>query len=101
MLFRSLPAACQGIIAVESRKNDVVTSVMNRISDKNTFYCFETERRVPELLGADCTMPVGAFAEISGEKICLTASKDCQKIMSGEMEISERFILAETLVSEL
>lgn len=96
-----LPAACQGIIAIESRKGDEVTHIINHISDKNTFYAFETERRVPELLGADCTMPVGAYAEITGEKIRLTASKDCKKILSAEAEISDRFRLAEELVSRL
>lgn len=96
-----LPAACQGIIAVESRKGDKISNIINQISDKNTFYAFETERRVPELLGADCTMPVGAYAEISGEKIRLTASKDCKKILSAEAEISDRFRLAEELVSKL
>lgn len=96
-----LPAACQGIIAVESRKNDTITPIINQISDQNTFYCFEAERRVPELLSADCTMPVGAFAEISGEKIRLKASRDCKKILSGESAVSDRFILAEELVSKL
>lgn len=96
-----LPAACQGIIAVESRKGDEISHIINQISDKNTFYAFETERRVPELLGADCTMPVGAYAEIRGKKIRLTASEDCKKIMSAEADISERFRLAEELVSEL
>lgn len=29
---------------------------------------FETEREVIRLLGADCTVPVGAYSEINGER---------------------------------
>lgn len=96
-----LPSACQGIIAVESRKNDSVTPIIQRISDINTFYCFEAERSVLRLLDADCMTPVGAFAETDGKNIRLTASSNCEKILSGEAEISQRFQLAEELVSKL
>lgn len=96
-----LPAPCQGIIAVEGRKNDVFTPIIQRISDVNTFYCFETERCVLQLLGGDCTMPVGAFADISENKIRLTVSKDCTNIISGEAEISRRSSLAEELRKKL
>lgn len=96
-----LPAACQGIIAAECCNNSAVSSVMKKITHTDTLYCFETERRVLELLGADCTMPVGAFAKITGDIIQLTISKDSKKILSGESALSQRFELAERLVNEL
>lgn len=96
-----LPAACQGIIAVQCRKNDPISDIIKQISHKETFYRFEAERKALELMGADCTIPAGAFAEISGEIIRLTVSKDCEKILSGECALSERFELAERLVTDL
>lgn len=96
-----LPAPCQGIIAIEGRKNDVFTPIIHRISDTDTFYCFESERHVLQLLGADCTMPVGALAYISDDKIHLTVSKDCANIISGETVISQRIRLAEELAAKL
>ena len=38
-----------------------------------TQYIFETERAVLRLLGADCSAPVAAFAEMEGEVIRLRA----------------------------
>ena len=96
-----LPAPCQGIIAIESRKNDFVTPIINKISDKNTFYCFETERTVLEILNADCTMPVGAYSEIKGNKVTLTVSADSEKTVSGTADISHRYELARELILQL
>ena len=35
---------------------------------------FEAEREVIRLLGADCTVPVGAYSEIKGDRIELAIS---------------------------
>lgn len=96
-----LPAPCQGIIAIESRINDFVTPTLNKISDSNTFFCFETERYVLELLNADCSMPVGALAEIKDKNISLTVTKNEGNIVSETSEISKRFELAKELISQL
>ena len=45
---------------------------------------FETEREVIRLLGADCTVPVGAYSEINGEKISLTVSDGKGRFAQGE-----------------
>ncbi len=94
-----LPSACQGIIAIESRRD--FSEIIKNISDDKTFMQFETERYVLELLNADCTTAVGAYSEINGNKITLTVSTDFKKIISGTADISERFELAERLVNEL
>lgn len=96
-----LPSACQGIIAVESRKNDFVTPFINAINDKETFLSFETEQSVLRLLNADCTMPIGAYSYIENGKISLTISKDSIRKASGISDIENRFELAKELISKL
>lgn len=96
-----LPAPCQGIIALESRKNDFITPMIKKINDIETYMSFETERCVIKTLNADCSMPVGAYSEIHNEKITLTVSKDIDKILSKTNDISQRFELAKELVLKL
>lgn len=96
-----LPALCQGIIAIESRKDDFVTPIIKEISHGQAFMCFETERKAIALLGGDCSVPVGGFSEICGGKIKLALSADCEKTVSGEADIADRIKLAEELVSRL
>lgn len=96
-----LPAPCQGIIAIESRKNDFVTPFIRKINHEQTFMCFETERKAIALLGGDCSVPVGGFSEINGGKIRLVLSADCVKTVSGEAELAHRIKLSEELISQL
>ncbi|MGN0642918.1 MAG: hydroxymethylbilane synthase [Huintestinicola sp.] len=95
-----LPAPCQGIIAVESR-DDRAAECVRAVSHENTFCCFETERYVMKLLNASCTMPLGAFARINGDRIILSVSADGDKILRGESAVSDRLGLAERLVKML
>jgi hydroxymethylbilane synthase len=98
---RFLPAPCQGIVAVEARKGSEAAKLLEQIDDEKTRLCFETEREVLRLLDADCTMPVGAFAEVSGGRISLEVSADGIYFAGGSADISERFKLAERLVNSL
>lgn len=96
-----LPAPCQGIIALESRKNDFITPMIKKINDIETYISFETERCVIKTLNADCSMPVGAYSEICNGKITLTVSKDIDKILSGTNDIFRHFELTKELVLKL
>ncbi len=96
-----IPSACQGIIAIESRKNDGFHSILQAITDTQTKYCFETERHILALLGGDCSIPVSALAQIEENQIQLTVTKDCQNIQTGTVPIEERFRLAEELTAKL
>ena len=66
-----LPAACQGIIVAEGKRE--LSSFVGAMTHLETQYIFETERAVLRLLGADCSAPVAAFAEMEGEVIRLRA----------------------------
>ena len=97
-----LPSPCQGIIAVESRKNDErLKSYINLVNHQKTFYSFQLERAVPQILNADCGMPLGAYSEINNNKITLYVSGEDCKILSKSADISESFELAKELTKKL
>lgn len=81
-LEQFLPAACQAIITVECRQNSPSERVVKAISDKETYLCYETEKEVLRLLGADCGTPVSAYAQLHGSEITLTASLSPDKVLS-------------------
>lgn len=96
-----LPAPGQGIIAIESRKNDFVKPIIKNINDKNTLLSFETERYILKLLSAGCGMPLGAYSHVENDKISVALSKNGGKTVFGTDRISNRFELAKELVLRL
>ena len=96
-----LPAPCQGIIAIESRRNDFVTPIINRINDEDTFLSFETEKHILKLLNADCGMPLGAYSFVKNDKISLILSKNSEKALSGVDNVTNRLELVKELISKL
>lgn len=62
-----LPAPCQGILAIEAKKD--LDFDFSKITDKNTFMQFQIERKVLNLLDANCHEPVAVFCEILSEEI--------------------------------
>ncbi len=95
-----VPAPCQGIIAVQSRRGKIA-DMLKTIGSTDTFLCFETERRVLELLNAGCSSPCGAYARKENNRMLLTVTKDQKLILTGNSDISERSVLAERLVKSL
>lgn len=69
-----IPAACQGMIAVECRREDVeMLSLLSKIKDEESFLRFTAERYMLSLLHADCKEAVGVYSEIDGETITVSA----------------------------
>ncbi|MDF2868783.1 MAG: porphobilinogen deaminase [Anaerocolumna sp.] len=68
-----IPAAAQGIIAVEGRTEQALCDLLGSWSDKAAREAFEAEREVIKLLGADCTTPLGVYAEIEKENMTIHA----------------------------
>lgn len=69
-----LPAACQGIIAVECRSDDSeLLTLLSKINDEESFRRFKAERMMLSLLDADCKEAVGIYSKIDGGKITVTA----------------------------
>lgn len=92
-----VPAPCQGIIAVESRNNDL-TEILSKINHKDTFYSFQTERHILNILNADCGMPLGAYSFVENNKINVVYTSDSKEIITKSDLIENRFNLAESVV---
>ncbi len=70
-----LPAAGQGIVAVECAADDWPTrSLLARIDDLTARRCSEAEREVLWVLNGHCNSPIAGFAIIEGAQMSLTAS---------------------------
>lgn len=92
-----VPAPCQGIIAIESRNNDL-TEILSKINHKDTFYSFQIERHILKILNADCGMPLGAYSFVENNKINVVYTSDSKEIITKSDLIENRFNLAESVV---
>ncbi|MDR0862792.1 MAG: hydroxymethylbilane synthase [Oscillospiraceae bacterium] len=62
-----LPAACQGIIAVQARAN-ADTEFLRLFRSAESELCARAERAFTAALGADCSAPVAAYARRDGDE---------------------------------
>jgi hydroxymethylbilane synthase len=70
-----LPAAGQGIVAVECAINDWETRrILSLIDDPISHKCADAEREVLWILNGHCNSPIAAFSTILGMQMSLTAS---------------------------
>lgn len=70
-LSEMVPAACQGILAVQSR-TDFDASLLSDFNDEDTKSIAMAERSFVTELDGGCSSPVAAFAEIENDSITLT-----------------------------
>ena len=69
-----LPAAGQGIIAVQCNKYDnKIKNFLRNINDKETEVCARSERAMLEAIGGDCETAVGGLAIVDNNNLKLTA----------------------------
>ncbi len=69
-----IPAPGQGALALEVRENDAgVMQVVARINSTRDFACLTAERSMLQRLNAGCSVPVGAWARWTGERMTLDA----------------------------
>lgn len=69
-----LPAATQGIIAVEIRDDDARSrTLLAAINHRPTALCASAERALLETLNGDCRTPIAALATLDGNRIALDA----------------------------
>ena len=71
---RFLPAAAQGIIAVESKEDSPFAELLKRINDPETMRCFLAERTYLARIGAGCQQPVAAYARYEKELLLMDAA---------------------------
>lgn len=67
VLEELVPAAGQGALAVEGRKDEVSSAVVQALDDPATAACVHAERELTRHLDASCNTPVGAHARPAGD----------------------------------
>lgn len=96
-----MPAACQGILGIECRSDDKeVLSALKKISDEKSRIRFNLERQIFCGMQADCSMAVGAHAEIDGDRVALSAMFDGRRL-SIETDIAGVQAAIDTILKEI
>jgi hydroxymethylbilane synthase len=100
-----LPCVGQGAIGIETRADDErIGKIVERLNHFNTFHAVTAERAFLRGMGGGCQSPVGAHAEISGDKITLKAISfrdETVKRGEGKRPIAEAALLGEQIAAEL
>ena len=68
-----LPAPGQGALGIEMLDNNPKKSLLDLLYDEKSYICIETERMVSAGLGADCSLPVAALADLANGVLSLSA----------------------------
>lgn len=71
----SIPAAGQGIIAIESRDSGEIHDIAAKLNRADSMTRLMTERKFMRVIGADCHDAVAAYSELSGGDIKLRVMK--------------------------
>lgn len=105
-----LPAAGQGAIAIEIRKNDIdVYRIVEKLNQKESWFSIMAERSFLRRLRGGCQVPVGAYGYIDDDVLVLEGMlstldgmKVIRKIMRGKAEDAEGIgkVLAEEILQE-
>jgi hydroxymethylbilane synthase len=100
-----LPCVGQGAIGIETRADDErIGKIVERLNHFNTFHAVTAERAFLHGMDGGCQSPVGAYAEISGDKISLKAVSfrdETVKRGEGKRPIAEAMALGEELAAQL
>ena len=67
-----LPAACQGIIAIETRNSGEAYEMVRSINDTTAYSQLLYERAVLKKLNAGCHEPIGVYSELDGNHMKLS-----------------------------
>jgi len=81
---RMLPAVAQGALAIEGRRGDALARDAEALDHAPTSCCVAAERGCLARLGADCFVPLAAFAELEGGAVrlrALLAAPDASKLL--------------------
>lgn len=94
-----VPSAGQGILAIQARCDEKY-DFLDKLNDYNAQICAQTERKISEKLGGDCTAPVGVFADTENDKITVRVFFE-NKFYKFVEKLSDLNIIADKIVSEI
>ena len=103
-LEEMVPAACQGILALQIRNKDIaLKEALKKITDKNAFFCQVAERAFLNEIGADCHAPAGALATVQNGKISMKGMfyTDRLLLVQGQQEMQKAEELGKTLAEKI
>ena len=91
---QSLPAPGQGALGIECRaeRTDIV-AMMRALHDHATDVCVRAERALSRALAGNCQLPLGAYAELEGDRVRLrgfVASQDGTQFVRAELTADAR-----------
>ncbi len=85
---RCLPAAGQGALGIECLTgNERMASLLAPLHDPDTAACVTAERGVSAAFGADCSLPLAAYAQLQEDRVwlrALLASPDGSPLLRAE-----------------
>ncbi|MBQ9061390.1 MAG: hydroxymethylbilane synthase [Eubacterium sp.] len=89
-----IPAACQGILALECREDDIRTrEILGQINNEAAMQRFRTERALFCRMKADCATALGVHAAYDKDQLTLRAMFDGkQTVLTGKPEDAEDMI---------
>jgi hydroxymethylbilane synthase len=102
-----VPAPGQGIIAIEARATDGrMMSQVAAIDDPTSRAALDAERAVVTRLGGGCQMPIGAYADVSGDALTLVGivlSLDGAQVLRAESrgQMSEAIAVGNAVAEDL
>lgn len=100
-----LPCVGQGAIGIEIRADDErIAKICERLNHFNTFQSTAAERAFLRAMGGGCQSPVGAYAEVTGDKISMQAVSFIEgKARHAEMKrpVTEAVLLGEEVAATL
>ena len=63
------PAACQGVVGIQARKEDIFENLFKKINDLKTQTECTAERRVLKIINANCNSPISVISKIINDQI--------------------------------
>lgn len=104
-LEEMLPCVGQAAIGVEVRAGDErIARICERLNHFNTFHAVTAERAFLRAMGGGCQSPVGAFAEVAGDRISLRAvsfQEETARRSEATRPIAEAALLGEQVAEAL
>ncbi|WP_214836921.1 hydroxymethylbilane synthase [Exiguobacterium sp. s36] len=100
-----VPAVGQGVLAIESRKDDAeVTAILQLLHDDVTAKAATAERTFLMAIEGSCHVPVGGYATVDGDNVTLTgliASVDGKEVLRVTKTSSDAVALGKDVADDL
>lgn len=101
----SLPAVGQGALGIECRDDRVeLRDLLAPLDDAGTRCCVEAERSLSRALAGSCTVPLGGYAQIVGDRMRLrgfVATPDGSRLIEEELTLPFSDSVSEIIGGEL